>query len=115
MTGAEACPQCGAPLDDPHTYGRCPDQPGPVQIAVGVTVRRWFIPATAVVLAAAALFGTGYLTGRNAPRGCTYGTLRLRNGDVAASSVPGVDAECKNGTMVRYVPTARPYPSPTAV
>ena len=115
MTEAGQCPQCGNRLDDHDTYGRCSTRPSPVQTAVGVTIRRWYIPATAVVLAAAAIFGTGYRIGRNAPHGCTYGTLRLHNGDVAASSVPGVDAECKNGVMVRYVPTARPYPSATAV
>jgi hypothetical protein len=118
MSSPDACPTCGARPDDHDSYGRCPgrqDSPSPVQIAVGVVIRRWTIHTAALVLAGVASFLIGYHTGQPTYRGCVYGSLHMRDGDVATSSVPGVDAECDDGTMVRYMPTARPGRSPVAV
>jgi hypothetical protein len=86
-------------------YGFCPDRSSPVTVGVGVVIRRWGIPAAAVTLAAVSVFAGGYYLGHNNARGCTYGALKMHDGDAAASSVPGVDAFCDDGHLVRYVPT----------
>jgi hypothetical protein len=36
--------------------------------------------------------------------GCVYGNLHMKDGDVATSSVRGVDVKCNDGTLNRYVP-----------
>ena len=109
----EACPRCGLSPDDHHPYGFCPDRPSPVGVSVGVTVRRWAVPAAAVALACASLFTGGYELGHAATRGCTYGSQHLRNGAIAPSSDPAVDGRCDDGVMVQYIPTPRPWPTPS--
>jgi hypothetical protein len=107
------CIQCHASMALHDPYGFCPDEISPVGVSVGVTIRKWAIPAAAVVLASASLFAGGYVIGHTATRSCTYGSQRLRNGQIAPSSDPGIDGKCDNGTMVQYVPPAKPWPTPS--
>ena len=57
------------------------------------------------LLAGAGGFTAGHITASTG--NCTYGAASVANGDAVTSSVAGVDALCENGTMVRYVPSAR--------
>jgi hypothetical protein len=36
--------------------------------------------------------------------GCIYGGLHMKDGDVATSSVRGVDVKCNDGSIDRYIP-----------